>query len=74
MFKDYIECNADERSLPNHKKHRPVAQLGLTSYGTWELLTTGYSRNEDTPELSGVATDSPEGEHVGTGPSESSSR
>lgn len=37
-----------------------MAQLRLTSYGTWELFTTGYSGNEDTPELSDVATDSPE--------------
>jgi hypothetical protein len=48
------------RAYPITREHRPVAQLGLTSYGTWKLFTTGYSGNEDTAELSDVATDSPE--------------
>ena len=48
------------RAYPITREHRPVAQLGLTSYGTWKLFTTGYSGNEDTPERSDVATDSPE--------------
>src|SRR5260370_34343309 len=48
------------RAYPITREHRPVAQLGLTSYGTWKLFTTGYSGNEDTPELSDVATHSPE--------------
>ena len=48
------------RAYPITREHRPIAQLGLKSYGTWKLFTTGYSGNEDTPELSNVATDSPE--------------
>ena len=47
-------------AYPIRREHRSIAQLALTSYGTWKLFTTGYSGNEDTPELSDIATDSPE--------------